>query len=108
MSQLLILQPVAVLALFTLLVLLLMPYQRVKAVREKHITPDDFKYGESANVPPCVRIPNRNMMNLLELPLLFYVAAIILFITSKVDTTFVYLAWAYVALRVGHSAIHLT
>ncbi|MDE2419565.1 MAG: MAPEG family protein [Gammaproteobacteria bacterium] len=108
MKQILILQPVAALALFTLLVLLLMPYQRVKAFRAKQVTEDDFKFGESARVPTVVSIPNRNYMNLLELPILFYAANIILFITGKADTIFLYMAWTYVGLRICHSAVHLT
>jgi hypothetical protein len=69
---------------------------------------DDFKFGESANVPAKVSIPNRNLMNLLELPVLFYVACLTLYATRSADHNFVYLAWAYVALRAGHSFVHLT
>lgn len=47
-------------------------------------------------------------MNLLEMPLLFYVACITLYATKGVDTGSLYLAWCYVALRVFHSAVHLT
>ena len=108
MNQILILQPIAALALFTLVVLLLMPYQRVKAVRAKQVTEEDFKFGESARVPSAVNIPNRNYMNLLELPILFYVANIILFIIGKVDVVFLYMAWIYVGLRICHSIVHLT
>jgi hypothetical protein len=108
MHQAAIFYPVAALALLTLSVLLLVPYQRFKAALAKKITPDDFKYGESANVPPEVSIPNRNMMNLLELPLLFYVACLMMFVTHTVDGMAMNLAWAYFALRVGHSFVHLT
>lgn len=108
MKQILILQPIAALAFFTLLVLLLMPYQRVRAVRAKQVTEDDFKFGESVRVPTVVSIPNRNYMNLLELPILFYVANIIIFVIGKADTIFLYMAWIYVGLRICHSIVHLT
>lgn len=108
MNQAAIFYPVTALALLTLCVLLLMPYQRFKAVLGKQLTPDDFKYGESSRVPPEVSIPNRNMMNLLELPLLFYVACLTLFVTHTVDAMAMNLAWAYFALRVGHSFVHLS
>ncbi len=108
MNQAAIFYPVAALALLTLSVLLLLPYQRFKAVLAKKITPHDFKYGESSRVPPEVSIPNRNMMNLLELPLLFYVACLTLFVTHTVDAPAMNLAWLYFALRVGHSVVHLT
>ncbi|MBS0359770.1 MAG: MAPEG family protein, partial [Proteobacteria bacterium] len=44
----------------------------------------------------------------LELPLLFYVASLMFFVTGKVDGLVLAVAWTYVALRVIHSAIHLT
>jgi hypothetical protein len=47
-------------------------------------------------------------MNLLEIPLLFYVACITLYVTRHVDAPAVWLAWAYVALRAVHSLVHLT
>lgn len=103
-----ILQPVMALVAWTLCVLLVMPYRRFKAVLQKQIVPDDFKLGESANVPAYVCIPNRNFMNLLEVPLLFYVLCIVAFITKNVDQTMLILAWLYVALRVVHSLIHLS
>ena len=67
MSQTEILIPAMALVGWTLCVLLLMPYQRFKAVFAGHITPNDFKLGESSRVPPVVSIPNRNFMNLLIL-----------------------------------------
>jgi hypothetical protein len=47
-------------------------------------------------------------MNLLEMPLLFYVACLTLYVTGKVDAVAVYLAWLYFGLRAAHSLIHLT
>lgn len=99
--------PIAVLALWTLTVLLMIPFARIKAGRQGQITPEDFRYGESARVPDFVRLPNRNFMNLLEVPVLFYVAAFVAFLTQHVDGLIMALSWAYVALRVGHSLVHL-
>ena len=72
------------------------------------IVADDFKFGESANVPGRVSIPNRAMMNLLELPMLFYVASLMFFVSGKVTALSLGVAWTYVALRIVHSTIHLT
>jgi hypothetical protein len=47
-------------------------------------------------------------MNLLEVPVLFYVGAIVAFLSAQVDATSLWLAWAYVVLRAIHSFIHLT
>ena len=108
MRHLAILYPVFALAAWTLLVLMLIPIVRVRSVRRREIVADDFKHGEAPAVPKYVRIPNRNYMNLLELPLLFYVVCLLLVVTSGASDLAVALAWAYVALRVVHSLIHLT
>ena len=63
-----ILYPLFALAAWTLIVLVLIPIARVRSVRQREIATDDFKYGESPKVPGKVAIPNRNYMNLLELP----------------------------------------
>ena len=108
MRNLDILHPVFALAGWTFLVLLLIPFARVRSVRRREISPNDFKYGESSAVPPDVAIPNRNYMNLLELPMLFYVVCVLLYLTAGTTRMALFLAWAYVALRVVHSLIHLS
>ncbi len=108
MEQSAIFGPVLMLVGWTMLVLLLMPYRRLRATIAGQVTPEDFRYGESTNVPPDVIIPNRNYMNLLEAPLLFYVTCIVLFQLQVVEPLVVVLAWSYVACRVVHSLIHLT
>jgi hypothetical protein len=107
MRNLAILYPLFALATWTFLVLLLIPFVRVRSVRRREIAPDDFKYGESPAVPPNVSIANRNYMNLLELPMLFYVVCVLLYVTAGASGLAVCLAWGYVALRVVHSMIHL-
>jgi len=108
MNHVVILQPVFALAMLTGLVLLLIPLVRIRAVQLRQIGLNDFKLGESAKVPQQVSIPNRNYMNLLELPLLFYVVCLLIYVTGSTTATMVQVAWTYVALRVVHSAIHLS
>ena len=103
-----ILFPMIALATLTFAVLLLIPLRRFRAGFAGKVAMDDFKYGESARVPPEVCIPNRNMMNLLELPLLFYVACLVYLVIGPVDSVALVLAWLYVGLRAVHSAIHVT
>lgn len=100
--------PVLALAAWTFLVLLLIPFYRVRAGLRREIKTDDFKFGESASVPPYVSIPNRNYMNLLELPMLFYVVSLLLYVTAGGSAIAIKLAWAYVILRIIHSFIHLS
>jgi hypothetical protein len=86
----------------------MIPIARVRSVRQREIGPGDFRYGESAKVPGRVSLPNRNYMNLLELPVLFYVVGIVLYVSGGASWAAVVVAWAFVALRVVHSLIHLT
>ncbi len=107
-EKLSILFPVTALVGLTFSVLLLIPVRRFRAGAAGLVSYDDFRYGESARVPSDVALPNRNMMNLLELPVLFYVACLIHFVADRVNETALVLAWSYVGLRVAHSAIHLS
>src|SRR5438067_473464 len=67
-----ILWPVGALAMLTFVVLMLVPFRRFRAAFARQVRAGDFRYGESPNVPGEVAIPNRNYMNLLESPNLFY------------------------------------
>ncbi len=100
-------RPMVALALWTLLVFALIPIRRIRAVRLGMLTSSDFKLGESDRVPEHVALPNRNAMNLLQVPVLFYVACLLLAVSQAVDPWFVGLAWAYVILRVAHSVVHI-
>jgi hypothetical protein len=91
MDQAAIFLPMCALAGLTFAVLLLVPVVRF---RER--------------VPGTVSLPNGNLMNLVELPLLFYVVCIGLYITLSVDALAVALAWLYFGLRLVHSLVHLT
>lgn len=104
----LILYPMIALAALTFAVLLRVPYVRFRAGFAGRVKVKDFRYGESANVPGDVALPNRNLMNLLEMPLLFYVVCLALYVSGTVDAIGVWLAWLYVLLRGAHSAIHLS
>ena len=108
MNQTVIFAPMGAVALLTFAVLLLVPVRRFRAAFAGQVTAEDFKLGESAAVPPEVSIPNRNYMNLLELPTLFFPACLMFYVTGRVDGVVLGLAWAFVAFRALHTAIHLT
>lgn len=103
-----ILLPLLALVGWTLLVLLLIPFHRFRAAFAGKVTAEDFRFGESERVPPEVSIPNRNYMNLLEAPVLFYAVGLIYAVAQKGDAVAVAFAWVYVALRMVQSLIHLS
>jgi hypothetical protein len=100
--------PMAVLAFWTFAVLLLIPFQRFRAAFAGKVNSEDFKYGESGNVPGEVSIPNRAMMNLLELPVLFYVVCLMFYVSNRTDLVVVEVCWAYVAFRMAQTLVHVT
>jgi hypothetical protein len=100
--------PMFVLAGWTSLVLLLIPIMRFIAAAQGKVRQEDFKLDESSRVPAWVVQPNRNYMNLLELPVLFYVISLLLVMTQQATPAMCTLAWVYVGLRIAHSLIHLT
>lgn len=108
MQDVAILHPLFVLAALTALVQALIPVTRVRAALRGMVSIDDFALGESARVPPAVSLANRNYMNLLEFPVLYYVGCLLAHVAAEVTPTMVALAWTYVALRGLHSLIHLT
>lgn len=103
-----ILWPVAALAAWTLCMLLLMAFRRIRSALDHSVHPREYALGESERVPDSIALVNRNYMNLLELPVLFHVACILAVLVQASSPTMIGLAWAYVALRVVHSLVHVT
>lgn len=100
--------PVAALAALTFGVLLLVPILRFSASFKGFTSARDYRLGESERVPEWVALANRNYMNLLESPVLFYVIAVIIYVTNGLTPLLLNLAWAYVGLRAIHSLIHVS
>jgi hypothetical protein len=107
LNQALILYPMLALMGWTFCVLLLMGNRRIAAVQAGRVHAREFALGESAAVPADCTIVNRHYMNLLEIPLLFYAVSLTFYVTATADLVALVLAWAYVALRGVHSAVHL-
>ena len=100
--------PALVLVFWTFCILLLIPIRRIAALRSKQVRYDDFKLGESGRVPEHVCVANRNYMNLLELPLLFYFGLVFAYLTESVSETSLWLASLYTFNRVLHSIVHVS
>jgi len=100
--------PMSVLALWTACMVFLVGVSRIRAVRAGRVRRGAFRMGEGPDVPEDVAVWNRNLMNLLEVPLLFYVVSIAFYVTHQVTHRVVTLAWVYVALRLVHSLVHVT
>ncbi len=98
--------PVMLLMLHTMLVVAFMGYRRYTAVSKQQVDPEYYKLYVGEESEDC-RVVSRHVINLLETPPLFYLAVIIAFVTNQTGTMLLALAWAYVALRLIHTSIHL-
>ncbi len=98
--------PVFVLVFLTLAVLMRLAALRFSAVKRGEVDPGYF-VAYLGDEPLKSRVTARHLTNLLETPVLFYVACLVAFASGQTGSTIIALAWAYVVVRVIHSLIHL-
>lgn len=103
-----ILWPAFALVALTLAVVWRLARLRFAAVRTGRVDPRFYKAFRGDGEPEEVAVTSRNLNNLYEMPTLFYAGVAIAFAAEQTGALLVGLAWAYVALRYLHSAIHLT
>jgi hypothetical protein len=94
----------------TLVVWLYMYIRRLRFISRNKIRAQDLAVaGALAQLsPPEVSNPSDNLKNLFEIPVLFYVLVLYLYVTTQVDAVYVFSAWVFVAFRALHSAVHCT
>lgn len=104
-----ILMPAIALVAVTFVVWLGMYFTRLRYMRINRIDPNAVATRErAARLLEAVSGPSDNLKNLFELPVLFYLLIVLLLDTGHANANFVSAAWAFVALRTLHSAIHCT
>ena len=103
-----IIYPMAALFLLNIIVMFTMLFFRIKAVRTRKVSPRYFKLNKGEDIPDHLEALSQNYSNLLELPLLFYIACITLIVLNLNVQDFVVYAWMYVGFRYLHSLIHVT
>jgi hypothetical protein len=103
------LTPVLALVVWTLIIWIWMYATRIPAMNAAKIDPDAAKHPGSLDVLPSrVRAVADNYNHLMEQPTIFYALVFYIYLAGRVDQTAVWLAWAYVILRVIHSLIQCT
>lgn len=105
------LAPVLGLIIWTLLIWLLMYSRRIPAMQAAKIDPDSAKSpaGEwKSQLPLKVEAAAHNYNHLMEQPTIFYAFMFWAALTQNMTQIGLYLAWAYVGLRVVHSLIQVS
>ena len=104
-----ILMPVLVQVFLTLIVWWGVFYTRFKEAISKQVPPEKFQTRADVNqLLVDSQNVNNNLINLCELPVLFYVLALISFITGITTPFILGAAWLFVVGRIAHSIIHCT
>lgn len=103
--------PMYLIVFFTIMSLLTMVIVRSKAVLAKEIPISFFEAKQkdtNITIPKKIIILDNHFKNLLELPVLFYVACVVTVLQGDINEVLVILAWLFLLFRLGHSVIHLT
>ena len=76
-------------------------------IDKNHSGSEMMKFSLPSSATEITKQADRNLTNLFEFPILFYAISIVLYVTGKVDSYFVLLAYWFVGLRVAHSVYHI-
>ncbi len=102
-----ILAPAAVLALWSIIMLLWMIAARLPALQKARIPPEKTVGGRGSDLdavlPREVNWPAHNYNHLMEQPTIFYAVVLILAVIGHGTGLNAVLAWIYVILRIVHS-----
>lgn len=106
MEQKLIFYPMLMMVLLTLVAYVTLIRARYRAFDNKEVQAGYFK-ALQGEAPDHLVAAGRNVMNLFELPVLFYAAVLTAYVTQTVDVTLLVIAWGFTISRCVHSYIHL-
>jgi hypothetical protein len=100
-------QPVVALVVLTAIALLMAVVYRNVAVIRGAASQRYFRTFTADQPAEWVERPIRTYMNLLELPVLFYVVCLLMLTTGRFDAVQVSLAWLFVITRYAHAFIYI-
>ena len=108
MENELIFVPVYNMLWLSLAVFLFATLLRLKSiVIDKKNKEDDFKIPVFNDGSEMLQNTQRNLTNLFEFPVFFYVICLIIYATNTVDAYFILLATWFFWLRAAHSIVHI-
>jgi hypothetical protein len=109
MDQTVIFRPFCATMLLTLVVWVYMYGRRLPFIFSSGLDPKQMTPLELSRLsPPQVSNPSDNLKNLFELPTVFYVVVLYIYVTDQVDAAYLWAAWGFFLFRALHSAVHCT
>ena len=104
-----ILSPVLALVILSLVVWIWMYATRIPAMQRAKLNPQDVRFPAQLNaLPDSARQVADNYNHLMEQPTIFYALVFYIYLSGGQDHLYIWLAWAYVGLRVIHTLIQST
>ena len=103
-----IIYPVFCLVILTFFMIAATGITRLISVRRRQVHPRYYVLMSGDTPPDYVQKIGRNMANLLEVPVLFYLLAVLVILFEISSQLLADLAWLYVVLRLVHSIIHIS
>ncbi len=99
--------PVMAMFFLTISIVIYMAVQSILAVKNKEVNGKYYVLYAEGEESPRLQKLTRHVKNLFEIPPLFYIVILLLFVTDNVSLVAVSLAWGYFFARCVHSFVHL-
>ncbi len=107
MSSIWILYPAIAMFLLTFSMIALMGVRRYRATARREVSMKFYRLYQDGEEPDHLRLLTRHVQNHFEVPPLFYVAVLMLYVTANVSVVSLTAAWLFVGFRALHSYVHL-
>ena len=107
MDKILIIYPILAVVLMNFIVMFHMRYMISKAIKNKDVEYKYFKAYESS-APEYLLISRHHYKNFFEIPILFYLLCLVLYMIDDVSAIDLWIAWLFVIFKGVHSYIRIT
>lgn len=107
MEDKLILYPIFALLTLTIYVMFRTFAMRVAAVKSGDISHKYYRLYNEGIEPATLQANTRHLTNLMEVPVLFYITCILIYVTGINSLALLICAWLFVISRFAHSYVHL-
>lgn len=98
--------PVFIQVALTVYLVVAMGQARVRAIKNREVKLEDFKYGGDI-WPNSVKPVINCFHNQFQMPVLFYAVVLFAIVLNKADLAFAVLAWAFAISRIIHALVYL-
>ena len=107
MDKILIIYPILAVVLMNFIVMFHMRYMISKAIKNRDVEYKYFKAYESS-APEYLLTSRHHYKNFFEIPILFYLLCLVLYMIDDVSAIDLWIAWLFVVFKGVHSYIRIT